>query len=150
MTIPTISVENSAGREPTFVDTARAAEVTTEAMEVAKEMIRDSEITDIHNMNAEAAKGINDLGEIVGGFTSKDIDIDHDPASGKTEFSIRPRATNPVQSGGDSFPDTTGKLPRMVLQLVAIDPDESPEPDPIPVTTAWDWVRLVEDPEVEA
>ena len=148
MTIPTISVENSAGRIAPFVADEVIRELPLEQKEIAKEMIRDSEITDIHNMNAEAAKGINEIGKIVGGFTSKDIDIDHDPTSGTTEFSIWPRATNPVQSAGDFFPDTTGKLPRMVLQLVAIDPDADPEPDPIPVTTAWDWVRLVDDPEV--
>lgn len=114
---PTVRVEDAGGAKDPTLDLRGLSQ---EQKSLAERMISDSQRRDIYNAISTLTKAVNQTGSIIGGIDSDDMEINHNPASGRSVISIKRQViADAVQQlvPTDGLPDPTGQAAEMALYI---------------------------------
>ena len=111
------------------------ADLNPDQRREAERMIGGAQTRDIYDALVQQSRAIAQTNKVLRGIESEDIDINVDPQTGASKWSIRQQESN--GEGGDSLPAITWADRFKVLAVTVVDEVEQ--------TVAWDkdYVRSV-------
>lgn len=105
---PTVNVPEMGGIKDSTIDLRG---LSAEQKTVAEGMINDAQRRDVYNALATLTKAVNQTGSIIGGIDSDDLEINHNPLSGRSVITVSKKfvaSLKETPEPSDGLPDPTG------------------------------------------